>query len=153
AFLPRGVEVVQPRTAARAKKPTPRIGAKRAKPEAMAALALTPKGEAARERILAVALEAFGRRGFRNATTREIAEAAGVNLPALKYYFGSKEDLYRACAKSVVDRYRAQTDAIAEQARAVLVSRPSPEAARLQLKELMHALTILLTGSREAPIW
>lgn len=147
--------MVQPRTAARAKKPKSLAGAKRAKPaaEAPAALALTPKGEAARERILAVALEAFARSGFRNATTREIADAAGVNLPALQYYFGGKEDLYRACAESVVDHYRAQTDAIAERAFAVLASRPSPETARLQLKELMHALTILLTGSKEAPTW
>ncbi|MFT3725457.1 MAG: CerR family C-terminal domain-containing protein [Hyphomonadaceae bacterium] len=138
-----------------AKTPKSPSGVKRAKPaaEAQVALALTPKGEAVRERILTVALEAFARNGFKNATTREIADAAGVNLPALQYYFGGKEDLYRACAESVVDRYRAQTDAIAEQALAVLASRPSAQAARVQLKALMHALAILLTGSKEAPTW
>ena len=121
--------------------------------EVQAPIALTPKGEAVRERILTVALEAFARSGFKNATTREIVEAAGVSLPALKYYFGSKEDLYRACAEAVVGRYRAQTQEIADQARTMLASRPSPEAARAQLKALMRALAILLTGSKEAPIW
>lgn len=130
----------------------------RAKPEKAPAglqppLALTPKGEAVRERILTVALEAFARGGFRNATTREIADAAGVSLPALRYYFGAKEDLYQACAEAVVDRYRAQMDEIARQARAMLASRPSSNAARTQLKALMHALVVLLTGAKEAPTW
>ena len=58
------------------------------------------KGEAARLRILDAALAAFGEGGFKGATTRQIAEAAGVNLPALKYYFGGKEGLYAV----VVDR-------------------------------------------------
>jgi AcrR family transcriptional regulator len=129
--------------------------AKPAKPAAdfQAPLALTPKGEAVRERILIVALEAFARSGFRNATTREIADAAGVSLPALRYYFGGKEELYQACAEAVVGRYRAQMEDIALEARTMLTSRLSPEAARAQLKALMRALAILLTGSKEAPIW
>lgn len=125
----------------------------RAKPAKPAAEALTPKGEAVRERILTVALEAFARHGFKNATTREIVEAAGVSLPALKYYFGGKEDLYHACAEAVVNRYRAQMDGIAFEARAMLAARPSRDAARVQLKSLMHGLAILLTGSKEAPTW
>lgn len=64
------------------------------------------KGEAARQRILESALAAFGEGGFKGATTRQIAEAAGVNLPALKYYFGGKEGLYLACADAIVERYR-----------------------------------------------
>ena len=140
------------RAALRSKAPS---RAKPAKPaaEVDAPLALTPKGEAVRERILTVALEAFARSGFRNATTREIVDAAGVSLPALRYYFGGKEDLYQACAEAVVGRYRAQMDGIALEARTMLASRPSPEAARAQLKALMHALAILLTGSKEAPTW
>ncbi len=146
--------MVRSRTALKSKAKTSPARTKPAKPVAGAdSLALTPKGEAVRERILTVALEAFARSGFRNATTREIVEAAGVSLPALKYYFGGKEDLYRACAEAVVDRYRAQMDGIAHDARTMLAGRPSREAARAQLKALMHALAILLTGSKEAPTW
>lgn len=146
-------DVVRPRPALRSKASKSPPRAKPAKPSTETPLALTPKGEAVRERILTVALEAFAHKGFKSATTREISDAAGVNLPALRYYFGGKEELYVACAEAVVARYRAQTDAAADQARTMLASRPSPDAARAQLKAIMHALATLLTGSKEAPIW
>ena len=49
-----------------------------------------------RRRILHGALEVFADRGFDGARTREIADAAGVNLGLLQYYFGGKEKLWRA---------------------------------------------------------
>jgi AcrR family transcriptional regulator len=53
-------------------------------------------GEAARERLLHAALNLFAHQGFAKTSTREIAEAAGTNLAAIKYYFGDKAGLYRA---------------------------------------------------------
>src|ERR1700691_6119463 len=49
------------------------------------------KGEETRQRILDVALKAFGEDFFLAVTTRRISETAGVSLPTLQYYFGSKE--------------------------------------------------------------
>jgi AcrR family transcriptional regulator len=49
-----------------------------------------------RERILAAALQVFAERGFDGARTREIAERAGANLGLIKYYFDSKEQLWKA---------------------------------------------------------
>lgn len=46
-----------------------------------------------RETILAAALEVYSRYGFRGATTRRIAEAAGVNEVTIFRHFGSKETL------------------------------------------------------------
>lgn len=46
-----------------------------------------------RETILAAALEAYSKYGFRGATTRRIAEAAGVNEVTIFRHFGSKETL------------------------------------------------------------
>lgn len=46
-----------------------------------------------REAILAAALEAYSKYGFRGATTRRIAEIAGVNEVTLFRHFGSKEAL------------------------------------------------------------
>lgn len=46
-----------------------------------------------RESILAAALEAYSKYGFRGATTRRIAEAAGVNEVTIFRHFGSKETL------------------------------------------------------------
>jgi AcrR family transcriptional regulator len=53
-------------------------------------------GEQSRERLVHAALPLFAHQGFAKTSTREIAEAAGTNLAAIKYYFGDKAGLYRA---------------------------------------------------------
>jgi AcrR family transcriptional regulator len=55
----------------------------------------------ARARILAAGLEVFSDEGFAGTTTREIATRAGVNLGLIKYYFGSKDALWRAVVDGV----------------------------------------------------
>jgi AcrR family transcriptional regulator len=55
--------------------------------------------EETRERILTAAREVIGRKGKRGATTREIADVAGVNEATLFRHFGNKEALQVACAK------------------------------------------------------
>lgn len=56
------------------------------------------KGAMAREKMLQAALVVFGQHGFDGATTRMLANEAGMNLGAIPYYFGSKEDLYAQAA-------------------------------------------------------
>jgi AcrR family transcriptional regulator len=53
-------------------------------------------GAEARERLLHAALRLFAERGFDKTSTRGIAQAAGVNIAAINYYFGDKAGLYRA---------------------------------------------------------
>ncbi len=62
------------------------------------------RGEETRARIVTTALRVFGEEGFNKASTRQIATDAGVNPPALQYYFGSKEGLHSACAQFIIDR-------------------------------------------------
>ena len=50
----------------------------------------------ARSRLVSAALRLFAEKGFEAATTREICEAAGANISAIRYYFGDKAGLYRA---------------------------------------------------------
>ena len=57
------------------------------------------RGDETRRRIIDAAVEVFGERGFEAASTREIAARAGVNAPALQYYFENKEGVYRACVE------------------------------------------------------
>ena len=64
------------------------------------------RGEETRARIIAAALEVFGQDGYARASTRQIADAAGVNPPALQYYFDSKDGLHRACAEFIVEQVR-----------------------------------------------
>jgi len=53
-------------------------------------------GRGTRERILVAALEMFSQAGFDGTTSRDLAARAGVNLGLIKYYFDSKERLWRA---------------------------------------------------------
>jgi AcrR family transcriptional regulator len=112
-----------------------------------------PKGEETRQRILDVALKAFGEASFKAVTTRRISEASGVSLPTLQYYFGGKEGLYRACAEVIVERYRRHTTGAAAEAAKALKEDCAPEVARVHLKALIGALAGFLVGSKEAERW
>jgi AcrR family transcriptional regulator len=46
-----------------------------------------------KERILAAAEELFARHGFAGASLRQVTAAANVNLAAVNYHFGSKDNL------------------------------------------------------------
>lgn len=70
------------------------------------------RGEEARTRIIETAIESFGRDGFAQTSTRSIAAAAGVNLGALQYYFGGKQELYLACATLIADRVEPRLTAL-----------------------------------------
>ena len=54
----------------------------------------TPKGK-----IFEAATKLFSERGFKDTTTRAIADMAGVKQVMLHYYFGNKVDLYEAVLK------------------------------------------------------
>jgi AcrR family transcriptional regulator len=58
-----------------------------------------PASPETRERILVAARDVIGRKGKRGATTREIADVAGVNEATLFRHFGNKEALLVACAQ------------------------------------------------------
>ncbi len=53
-------------------------------------------GVEARERLLHAALRQFAEKGFAKTSTRDIAQAADINIASIRYYFGDKAGLYRA---------------------------------------------------------
>lgn len=58
---------------------------------------------ARKAQILKAAETVFSRKGYERATTREIADAADVSEGTLYNYFGSKNDLLNAVARSYAD--------------------------------------------------
>ena len=67
------------------------------------------RGDAVRERILSAALECFGSHGFEGASTRAIAERAGVTHTLVLYHFQSKDQLWIATVEDVVKNYIEKT--------------------------------------------
>ncbi|QLX26275.1 transcriptional regulator CecR [Citrobacter freundii] len=94
---------------------------------------MTIKGEQAKNQLIAAALAQFGEYGL-HATTRDIAAQAGQNIAAITYYFGSKEDLYLACAQWIADFIGSQFRPHAEEAER-LFTQPEPD--RAAMRELI----------------
>jgi TetR/AcrR family transcriptional regulator, regulator of cefoperazone and chloramphenicol sensitivity len=74
------------------------------------------RGEETRARIVTAALKMFGERGFEAASTRDIATSAGVNAPALQYYFDNKEGVFVACVEHIVARVWEHMSEVVERA-------------------------------------
>lgn len=75
-------------------------------------------GEERRLQILRVAVRLFSQRGFRGATTKEIAQAAGISEAMVFRHFATKEELYaaildhKACAEGLGDPCELVADAV-----------------------------------------
>jgi AcrR family transcriptional regulator len=114
-----------------------------------------PRGAEARQRIVLAALAVFGAKGFEGASTRVIAQQAGVVLPALQYYFGGKQNLYQECARHIAIQISAMLDPGLVQI-APLIS-PSADTTPRQAKEALHILldkvVDMFVGSRQPEAW
>ncbi|HLI19904.1 MAG TPA: CerR family C-terminal domain-containing protein [Stellaceae bacterium] len=97
------------------------------------------RGDDTARRILLASLEVFAEEGYEGASTRSLASRAGVNAPAIQYYFGSKEGLYRAAIAHIANLVERRLGPVAEQIRAALAGKPSAQ-------ELAGLLLDLLDG-------
>jgi TetR/AcrR family transcriptional regulator, regulator of autoinduction and epiphytic fitness len=61
------------------------------------------RDSARRERVLAAALEVFGRYGFRKASMDEIARSADISRQGLYLHFANKDALFRAAVRQELD--------------------------------------------------
>lgn len=105
------------------------------------------RGEDTRRRILETALQVFATEGYEGASTRQLAERAGVNLPAIQYYFGSKEGLFRAVIDSIIERTETHMAPLAVEVRAALADPATPREALLELLcRMLEAFVALVTG-------
>lgn len=61
-----------------------------------------------KERILGAAEDLFARHGFAGASLRQVTAAANVNLAAVNYHFGSKENLIEEVFRRRLDELNAR---------------------------------------------
>jgi AcrR family transcriptional regulator len=116
------------------------------------------RSDATREKLLSAALDVFGRYGFDGASTRKLADTAGVNLQAIPYYFGSKEGLYIATAEylaGVVAGHMAEIRQRVGHHLSELDETGTPLSvtqARLFLTEIVETMVVLFV-SKESEAW
>lgn len=106
----------------------------------------------ARQRLLAAAVTAFGRKGFHATTTRDIAEAAGMSPAAIYVHHRSKEDLlyvisaegHRMLLQAVGDAVAAgdtPSESLAGLVRAWVITNARHHAASRVVKDELDALS------------
>ena len=105
------------------------------------------RGKKTKEQLLKAGVEVFAKFGPEGITTRLLAKAAGVNIAAIQYYFGGKENYYFAVVKYLVEKlskpFLSMLADISEQFES---SNRKPEDAEIFLIQLFRNLvkTILL---------
>lgn len=104
--------------------------------------------EATRGRLLDAALEEFGNRGYDAVSTRDLAKRAEVNLAAIPYHYGGKEDLYMAVVENIVMTAQSTCGVTAEKIDVFLKSgQTSFEQGEVLISELVGNIVGFLVGT------
>jgi TetR/AcrR family transcriptional regulator, regulator of cefoperazone and chloramphenicol sensitivity len=109
------------------------------------------RGDEVRRKIIEAALRVFGEHGYERASTRQIATEAGVNPPALQYYFDGKDGLHQACGQYIAGHISQKLEAA--YAVAASVKPDGASAATDALCNIIDTLADLLLGSEQDEGW
>lgn len=111
-----------------------------------------PTDPDARSRLLHAACDVFGTYNLEGATTRGLAEVAGVNQAAIPYYFDGKEGLYLATIQHLfatkMVRVRPLIDEIQSQCSSL-----SPREALTLLKKLLTTMLEMFLEDDASKSW
>ncbi|RRJ97792.1 TetR/AcrR family transcriptional regulator [Opitutaceae bacterium TAV4] len=109
-------------------------------------------GQRTRTTILKAASTTFARKGYSEATARDIAKAAGVPLGSLLYYFGNKERLFLEAIRHYileVPQLKQVFDPLFTLA--TLCSSPAPQQVSNALHASVKNLMLLTHGPNKLP--
>jgi len=122
------------------------------------------RGDKTRDALLRAAIEAFGREGFAAASTRAIAEAAGVNQALIGYHFGGKPGLYAAALAQIATVVRERMTPILTELDTTVGLGPvfdtaapaastaaTPADCLAALHRLLDAFVVMVTSDESAP--
>jgi AcrR family transcriptional regulator len=97
--------------------------------------------------LVDAAIDAFGTYGYEGTSTRLLAERADTTLPAIPYYFGSKEGLFRAAIGHIAQRMDERMAPILAQVSAVLARKNAARKELLEtLGQILDAFVALMLG-------
>lgn len=110
------------------------------------------RGADTRRRIVETAIHLFAMRGYDGTSTRALAESAEVNLPAIQYYFGSKEGLYRAAIDHIVEQIVEGMKPVASRVAAALAGGElAHETLFALLFDMLDALLAIIVAEPSVP--
>ena len=108
----------------------------------------------ARQDLVCAGLELFGEYGIKGTSTRMLAKAAGTNISAISYYFGSKDGLYLAVIEHIITSMAQYVMPYREAARKTL---EQPNLARAEVKQgilaLLHGFATMFVASPSFSLW
>jgi AcrR family transcriptional regulator len=104
--------------------------------------------------LIEAGLEIFGAFNLEGATTRQLAERAGVNQAAIPYYFGGKEGLYLVVIQYMLQHKGAQVLPVVEEIRRGISGREvALEEALALLRRLFMTIVSVLLKDRATTTW
>ena len=117
-------------------------------------LLLPDRDRDARQRLIDAGLEIFGTYNLEGATTRQLAEHAGVNQAAIPYYFGGKEGLYFAVIEHLFSTNFAVIGPVVTALQAELASKkPTKDEALALLKRLLNTMLERILARKASSTW
>ncbi len=104
------------------------------------------RGEDTRRRLIETAIQVFAEHGYEGTTTRMLVERAATNLPAIQYYFGNKEGLFRAVVAHIAEHIEGRMSPVAGRVRRAVDDPATPRADLFALLlDMLDALLELVT--------
>lgn len=103
-------------------------------------------------RLIETAIELFGRGGLDGVGTRALAERAGVQMSAITYHFGSKEGLYLACARHIVEQISGRLERMLALAASQGTDSGDVAGARAAVLAIMGGLASVMMREESAPL-
>jgi AcrR family transcriptional regulator len=117
----------------------------------MARKSILKDADGTRQALIRAGLDLFGRNGFDATSTRELAQAAGVNSAGIAYHFGGKDGLRQACVEAIIQRLQAVLAGGAPSV-AIAVDAADRDMAAEQLLALIDRVVVFLTTVPESEL-
>ena len=117
-------------------------------------LLLPDRDRDTRQRLIDAGLEIFGTYNLEGATTRQLAEHAGVNQAAIPYYFGGKEGLYFAVIEHLFSTNFAVIGPVVTALQGELASKkPTRDEALALLQKLLNTMLERILARKASSTW